>query len=564
MGRPYHKLLVLSVISAVSYVTTPEHRVRVQAHQQLGSVEKLVRPQALPAERPTFALEGTDLLKVPVSENIYEEQRQQIIRYFTKQIAATPAKRDSRWQTDLSSLDSYMNSVEKHRANLRVMLGLIQPKLGTPKIEVLREEGSMRVADVTIPIDAGLSARALCFLPRSSTPGAGMIAIPPADKSREEFAGIVEGATPAQWLRTLLANNISVAVPLMVERRDDHPLCRHAGGKDRRRILWRAGFIVGRTLVGVEVQQVLALKEFLASQGNVDPRRISVIGEGQGGMTALFAGAMDEGVAGVAAVDYFQQREICWKEPVDQVLYGQLNEFGDAEVAALVSPRPLEIVHTSRGPIPAASVKAEFTRAQRFYAALGKSGELTTLEAEGDPLNTTVLKMASLLAITPNRNLPEITIRVPRHKMDEARNQQFEALLQYLRGLCDASDQVRTEYWQLNFTPPEDRPQKVHRLQSELAKLEGVISYEDVPMHPRTALIAETDKFLAYDVFLDLVSGVEVYGQLWVPRPVAGHMESRHPAVVCQHGFDGGPKYVSGVGTNLKPMTTSITDLDNA
>jgi dienelactone hydrolase/fermentation-respiration switch protein FrsA (DUF1100 family) len=432
------------------------------------------------------------------------------------------------------------------------MLGLIEPKLGNPKIKVLREEGNLRVEDVTIPIDSGLSARALLFLPHSSVPAAGMIAIPPANESREEFAGIVEGMTPAKWLGTLLAHNVGVAVPLMVERRDDHPLCRQAGDKDRRRLLWRAGFIVGRTLVGVEVQQVLALREFLALQGNIDASRIAVIGEGQGGMTALYAGAMDERLAGVASIDYFQQRENCWKEPVDQVLYGQLNEFGDAEVAALIAPRPLLVVHTSKGPIPSASVQAEFTRAQRFYAGLRISGELANLEVQDDPLNATVLKMASLLGLTPSRNLPELTVRIPLQEVDRARDQQFEALLRCLRGLCGASDQVRTDYWQLNSTPAEDRPQKVQRLHAELANLVGVISSETLPLHPRTALIGETDKFLAYDVFLDVVPGVEAYGQLLVPRAVAGHVEPRHPAVICQHGFDGAPKYVSGVGTELE------------
>ena len=49
-----------------------------------------------------------------------------------------------------------------------------------------------------------------------------------------------------------------------MERSDDHPICRQAGGKDRRRVLWRAGFIVGRTMVGLEVQQALALRQYLA------------------------------------------------------------------------------------------------------------------------------------------------------------------------------------------------------------------------------------------------------------------------------------------------------------
>ena len=71
-------------------------------------------------------------------------------------------------------------------------------------------------------------------------------------------------------------------------------------------------------------------------------------------------------------------------------------------------------------------------------------------------------------------------------------------------------------------------------------------------MNARTRLIAETDKFLAYDVMLDVVPGVEVYGHLLVPRAVSGTGRQRLPAMVCQHGFDGAPKYVSGVGEDLE------------
>jgi len=516
------------------------------------TAQQTTPPQTRPRQNSTFALEGTELLRRAVTEDIREEQRQQILRYLLARIATTPVERDSRWQTDFSSLQSYRASVEAHRSNLRAMLGLIEPKPGTPTVKLLSEEAGLRVEDVTLPIATGFSARALLFLPNSSSPVAAMIAVPPATESREEFAGIAAGMAPSQWLRTLLAHNIAVAVPLMVERRDDHPLCRQAGNKDRRRILWRAGFIVGRTLVGVEVQQLLALRQFLASQGNIDPGKIGVIGEGQGGMTALYAAAMDEGLASVASIDYFEKRENCWKGPVDQVLYGQLNEFGDAEVAALVAPRPLTIVHTSKGPTPAASVESEFMRAQRFYDGLGKSEALTRLEVQNDPLNATASKLAAARGSTPPQGAHELATRIPRQEIDQARNAQFEALLKYLRGLCDSSDQVRAEYWQLNSTPPADRAEKVEKLHAELANLEGVISSENVPMHPRTALRGETDKFLAYDVFLDVVPGVEVYGQLLVPRPVAGHVDSRHAAVVCQHGFDGAPKYVSGVGTELE------------
>src|SRR5690606_238672 len=37
--------------------------------------------------------------------------------------------------------------------------------------------------------------------------------------------------------------------------------------------------------------------------------------------------------------------EALWKEPADRNVFGLLREFGDAEIASLVAPRPLVIEH---------------------------------------------------------------------------------------------------------------------------------------------------------------------------------------------------------------------------
>ena len=83
---------------------------------------------------------------------------------------------------------------------------------------------------------------------------AGVVAIPDAGESREEFAGIAQGETPAAWLEALLGRGVAVAIPITVERTMDYPYGQR-NKIDRRLLLYRLGFIVGRTLVGLEVQQ---------------------------------------------------------------------------------------------------------------------------------------------------------------------------------------------------------------------------------------------------------------------------------------------------------------------
>ena len=56
-------------------------------------------------------------------------------------------------------------------------------------------------------------------------------------------------------------------------------------------------------------------------------------------------------------------------------------------------------------------------------------------------------------------------------------------------------------------------------------------------------------KYEAYDVLLDVLPGVEAYGQLLVPRNVKG----RAPLVICEHGIGGKPWSTTGIGGDPKP-----------
>lgn len=516
-----------------------------------------------PVANAPLALYGTGLMAHPeVLENvdgdptnwIDQSQYDQIREYFLKQIEDTPAKRDKLWKVNFSSMAAYKSSVREHRQDLRKMLGLVELSPQRPAVKILQQDGGVRIENVEITLKGDFGVRALVFVPEGSGRAAAVIAIPRADQSPEDFAGIAEGMTTARWLRELLGRGVTVAIPEMVERRADYQPGQNVGGYDRRRILWRLGFLVGRTLVGAEVQQVVALGDYLSSQPELDGKRIGVWGEGQGGMTALYSAAVDERLAAATVLDYFGQREGCWKEPVDRVIYGQLNEFGDAEVAALIAPRPLTIATRRGGPVNFESARAELGRARRFYDGLGAGNKLAAKEeASGSEAangfeEASAVETALMLGAGRGGKLPKIAFRVSREQILAERNEHFDRLYRYLRGLCEASGKVRRAYWNLNSTPPQQRALKVTKLRTELAHLVGVIPNSNIPLNPRTILIAETDNFLTYDVLLDVAPGLQAYGQLLVPRSRSG---KRLPAIICQHGFGQSPKYVSGMTTDM-------------
>ena len=431
-------------------------------------------PASLPGTKP-FTL----------ADDWQEQQRRQISDYQERLIDASPAARERVWPHA---------SLREHREHLRKMLGVRAH--GAPKAQVRKiGEG---VEEVVAEIEPGFSARGLLFASSAGGRQPAVIALPP------------DNETADAWLTALLAKGSAVLVPSSVERTLDYPLGTKLRGKDRRHLLHRLAFIVGRTLTGLEVEQVLALRAWLAAQPGIDAKRISVLGKGQGGMTALYAAAVDERFSEAAVEDYFGPREACWKEPVDRTLYGQLNEFGDAEVAALIAPRPLRILAGD------AAARAEAERAKRLYHANIRFDEAYASTSENSRW------------------------RAQAAEAEQARARDFEELLDYLRKLDRESDGIRTEYWKRTAGHDPER------LRKELAQLMGVPG-ERAALDPRTRLIRVTDKYVAYDVMLGVLDGVEAYGQLLVPR-ISG---KRMPAVVCQHGLGGQPSDITGL--NEKP-----------
>ena len=104
-------------------------------------------------------------------------------------------------------------------------------------------------------------------------------------------------------------------------------------------------------------------------------RKIGVMGYGEGGLLALYAGALDQRIDAVAVSGYFDSRQNIWQEPIDRNVFGLLKQFGDAELMSLVTPRSIiieackapELTLPSEGGAPARlvtpnpkTVKAEF------------------------------------------------------------------------------------------------------------------------------------------------------------------------------------------------------------
>jgi len=492
-------------------------------------------------------LAGTEKLTLP--DDIVAAQLEQVNQYWLRRIAEATRLRDRVWKPDFTSPEAYEKSVAPHRERCRRMLGLPEdrPRIGKPTIDVIADEASCRIERVTVPIADGLRARGLLFLPKTAGPYRLVIACGDADTWPERFSGLDGNSAPAAWFTDLLSRGTAVYFPQSIERLQDHPFCKTTKGKDRRMILHRLGYVVGRTMTGLDVQDVVAATDYLLGRSDMDPRQVAMAGVGQGGMTALCAAAVDVRVKAGAVIDYFENHERFWEEPVDRRLPGRLLEFGDAELAALIAPRALICIRGSDAPMTEHSVRQEFERARGFYARLRAPTPLILVSdvPAPDRMGTSFTVLADILS-SPKPIRPAVVpkLRVADDRALAVRNRHFDERVNYLHTLIAESESARERCWAITTRPAEEFESIRRAMLDDYRRLVGEVPLAKTPLNAKTRLALITDKYEAYRVMLDVADGVQVYGNLLIPRNVEG----RVPAVICQHGLNGLPEMITGLG----------------
>ncbi len=191
------------------------------------------------------------------------------------------------------------------------------------------------------PAFADVHGEGLLLAPEKGKAVADVVAIPDTDVTPEQLTGLMPGVPPAaQYARRLAESGCRVLVPVLIDRTYE---ARNGRAKlTSREFLYRSAFELGRHLVGYEVQKVLAGVDWFVREAGKNPK-IGVWGHGDGGMLALYAGALDPRIKAVTVSGYFGNRNHIWEQPIDRNVFGLLEQFGDAELAAMILPRTLLI-----------------------------------------------------------------------------------------------------------------------------------------------------------------------------------------------------------------------------
>jgi len=108
--------------------------------------------------------------------------------------------------------------------------------------------------------------------------------------------------------------------------------------------------LIGKTLAGMQISDVLRGFDYLASRPDVDAAQIGIHGKSNGGVVALYAAALEprirQAVVENAPLSYMDLvRATIHENTVDLIVPGVLRQFDLPDVCRAIVPRPIEIVN---------------------------------------------------------------------------------------------------------------------------------------------------------------------------------------------------------------------------
>jgi dienelactone hydrolase len=509
-----------------------------------------------------------------------------IDRFLLREIAESVGKRARHWKRDVSSAEKYNESVAPNRAHLARFIGAHEPRAKVTALELIATTSQPALVGrgenfeafaVRWPVLRGVQGEGLLLVPKSAPPVAEVVAIPDADQSPEQLAGLAPGIPPeAQFARRLAESGCRVIIPTLIDRADTlSAIGPRATNQPHREFLYRPAYEMGRHIIGYEVQKVLAAVDWFSQEASPSGRAIGVMGYGEGGLLALYAAALDTRIRAVTVSGYFDSRQSVWQEPIYRNVFALLDEFGDAELASLVAPRAL-VVEACRVPqVPGppqprdgrgasaapgrlstpsvATPQGELDRARALVAGLPLPHAFELVASkEGDGLPGSSLALEKFLtALASGSKLaplsaPPTNLR-KQFDPDARLVRLFDEIKEDTQHLMRESEYTRAELWSKADRASRDvekwKASTQQYRQHFYNDVIGRFDAQPLPPAARTRQIYDETLYTGHEVVLDVFPDVFAYGILLLPKSIKPG--ERRPVVVCQHGLEGRPTDVA-------------------
>lgn len=503
-------------------------------------------------------------------------------RFVEQKIAESIETRQQYWNRDLSSRAAYEKSVEPNRSRFVKQIGVVdaRPAVAMERFgdddnpSLVAETERYSVHQVRWPALENVTGEGLLLEPKGS-PAGYVIALPDADQTPEQIAGLASGiAAESQYARRLAENGFEVLIPVLIDR-----TTRWSGHADiqmtdepGREWIYRQAYHMGRHIIGYEVQKVLAAVDWFCRKRK-GAGKIGLVGYAEGGLIGFYAAAADTRIDAALVSGYFDTRQQVWSEPLYRNVWALLHEFGDAEIATLIAPRGLVVEYSQvpnitgrRGDLRTPkfeSVEAEFERIASltrpdFQPRQMVRGEGNTPIRFGS--EKALQQFARQLGVDLRTRLSDRPLEDRRRSFDPAERQkkQLRELETFTQKLVRESAHARRKFYLYKVMPElqetEWYTEQTHETYSPDKFIEACKWYrryfweeilgkfEDplLPANPRTRRIYDNPKWVGYDVVLDVWPDVSAWGILLLPKDMKPG--EQRPVVVCQHGLDSVPR----------------------
>ena len=492
--------------------------------------------------------------------------------FYEKRVETQKSRRGLYWNRDLSSPDDYTASIEPNRINFRSILGAVDERapVTMEKLSNVGETDKYAVHEVrwsvlkkviprpalqnwpTLDVPEQVFGEGLLLEPKGETRGY-VIAIPDADQDPENLVGMSPGIEEkSQFARRLAENGFTVVVPVLVDRTN-----RWSRNTNRpsRTWIYSQGQEMGRTVTGYEVQKMEALIDWFTEKGGTE-KKIGIAGYGEGGLIALYTSALDTRIQATMVSGYFAPREEIWKEPIYRNLWGFLLEFGDAELASMIAPRSIVVEYSKvpdyKGPASDGreieppgelwthsftEVASEFNRISTLTGSnLGK--RVLVNQGSGDPIsfgseetmNHFMNQLGHSLTSSLSDDIPSDTRKD--YDATARMGRMVEQMVGHTQLLLRDSEYVRKEF----LDTQSDQEELREYFNNELI---GWLEDDFLPINARTKKVEDQPGYTCYDVLIDVLPDVELWGVLSVPKGIKDG--EKRPVIVLQHGRGGNP-----------------------
>lgn len=250
-------------------------------------------------------------------------------------------RRERFFKPDFRSIAGYELSVSKCRKDLAAMLGwplgeTVHGKIPSVRIKPVAEDSLGQISRVWIKTLPGVHTYGLFFRPRGKGPFPLVISQHGGAGTPELCSGFFGSANYNDMTRRVLRRGAAVFAPqLLLWNPEMFGPKYDKDGMDRKLKQ------VGGSLAALELYRISRALDYFASRRDIDPNRIGMIGLSYGGFYSLFSAALDTRIKVAVSSCFFNDRKTY--DLADWSWFNAANRFLDAEVGALVCPRPLYV-----------------------------------------------------------------------------------------------------------------------------------------------------------------------------------------------------------------------------